>query len=161
MIHRVAVLQFMKSGPVVGYSGAGLAIFRLPLQIPLHLPLPCSVPWTRLVDVSRSFALGHPLGFSSGGTTRRLEGGGIMKSGYFPDSFLPGHCGVVQASAEGHSARPLPATPLFSVVTHPPSGLVGHIRLISLNPVHTLLNNSLVKLSLRIHFEYSICFLAT
>lgn len=161
MIRSVAVPQFMKSGPTVGYSGAGLAIFRLPLQIPPHLSLPGSVPWTCLFSVSKSFALGHLLGFSPGGITRRLEGGGVMKSGYFPASVLPGHCGVAAGLCRRPQLPSSPATPFFSVVTHPPSGLVSHIHLISLNPVHTLLNDSFVKVSLRIHFEYSICFMAT
>lgn len=73
-----------------------------------------------------------------------------MKSGYFPGSVLLGHCGVAAGLCRRPQLPSSPATPFFSVVTHPPSGLVSHIHLISLNPVHTLLNDSFVKVSLRI-----------
>lgn len=96
----------------------------------------------------------------------------------FPDYFLLGHCGVAACCYWRSwllSGSLLHPATLFTARNHvlpcllqawawkwlPAVGpWILHIHLISLNPVHTLLNNLLVKLSLIIQYEYSICFLA-
>ena len=127
IIRSVAVFSLLNRVPWLAVQGLD-SMFSFCLSS-CHLQdfLYCSVPWTCLGCISRSFALGLGVGFSSRGATQcwgRVDGEVRV---FRPDSMLLGDCGVVVCPCcRAHLlAAPSPYTcPHFDSGDHS-SGLVG------------------------------------